>query len=740
MENDKMITSEIIIQDYSKFVLKPKEEIILQLKDVDKIFLIGCNKCFKEFKQFGEEEKECVELIKMLRENGKKVLGCADIDFLCNRIITEKIIRKRKELNQADCILVNSCGIGVQTIAELTEETIPSKPVFTAADSIPQGGQHCLSLYDEEGIHFRCAACGQCFLGMTAGICPIVNCAKELVNGPCGGAKNGKCEIASAIGQVAGATGKDKDCVWEKIIREYSRKKFIPELFVSPVIRDFNKPSLKTKNVLADLVREKRFEGFYGGVYPLEKKEFTSQKAIKIATEPKQVIIPLLQHAGCPAEPLVKPGDKVFVGQKIGEAKGFISANIHSSISGKVIAVEPHPHPVCPEKILSVIIENDGKNQLAPEVSPKGELDNLSSEEIRKIVYEAGIVGLGGAMFPTQVKLCPPKDKKIDTFILNGAECEPYLTADERVMIEKTEDIIFGMKALMKVLNVEKGYIAIEENKPEAIERMITQITKADYTDSGHNLRNLESREISVICVKTKYPQGAERMLIKRILGREVPPGCLPFDVGVVVNNVSTAVAVAEAIRTGLPLIKRVITITGEKNKDPQNLEVKIGTSFKDLIDFCGGLLDEPSPFPPPQVGREKEKGKGSCQDVRSVEIKMGGPMMGIVQKDFNVPVIKGTTGILVTSPSDIEFTLLRACIKCGRCLDVCPMELNPSNLGLYAEKEEWEKMHLESVMNCIECGSCNYICPSKRSLVEAFKLAKKEICAKLVKNPQSSE
>jgi electron transport complex protein RnfC len=692
--------------DYSKFVLKPKEEIILQLKDVDKIFLIGCNKCFKEFKQFGEEEKECVELIKMLRENGKKVLGCADIDFLCNRIITEKIIGKRKELNQADCILVNSCGIGVQTIAELTEGTIPSKPVFTAADSIPQGGQHCLSLYDEEGIHFRCAACGQCFLGLTAGICPIVNCAKELVNGPCGGAKNGKCEIASAIGQVAGATGKDKDCAWEKIYQRLNLLSSEQRVASSEtVIRDYTKPSLKTKNVITDLVREKRFEGFYGGVYPLEKKEFTSQKAIKIIPEHKQVVIPLLQHTGCPAEPLVKSGDKVFVGHKIGQSKGFISANIHSSISGKVIAVEPRSHPVCPDKILSVIIENDGKNQLSPEIKSKPALENLSPEEIREIVHEAGIVGLGGAMFPTQVKLCPPKDKKIDTFILNGAECEPYLTADERVMIEKTEDIIFGMKALMKVLNVGKGYIAIEENKPEAIAK----------------LRAKSEENIEVVVVKTKYPQGAERMLIKRILQREVPLGGLPLDVGVVVNNVSTAVAVAEAIKTGLPLIKRVITVTGEKIKDPQNLEVKIGTSFKDLIDYCGGVIDG-------------EMEQGTCL------LKMGGPMMGIVQKDFNVPVIKGTTGILVTSPSDIEFTLLRACIKCGRCLDVCPMELNPSNLGLYAEKENWEKMHSEGVLNCIECGSCNYICPSKRSLVEVFKLAKKEICAKLVKNPQSSE
>jgi len=671
-------------KDYSKFVLKPKEEIIAQLKEANKIFLIGCNKCFKEFKKeiiTASEENECVELIKMIREEGKKFLGCLDIDFLCNRIITEKIILKEEKLKDADCVLVNSCGLGVQTVAELVEGVVAPVPVFTAADSVPQGGQHSLAL-DEE----KCAACGQCFLGLTAGICPIVNCAKELVNGPCGGAKNGKCEVAIA-------TGLDKDCAWDKIYQRLTLYGLLGDAVDTSKIRDYIKPSLKTKDALTVSVRERRFEGFYGGVYPLEKKEFTNHKPIRVAPEPKQVVIPLLQHSGCPAEPLVKPGDKVFVGQKIGQAKGLISANIHSSISGKVVAVEPRAHPVCADKILSVVIENDGENQFAPEIKPKGELKDLSPKKIKEIIYEAGIVGLGGAMFPAHIKLCPPESKRIDTFILNGAECEPYLTADERIMVERTEDVVYGMKVLMKALGVEKGYIAIEENKPEAIEKLRAKSEE----------RRAKSKEnIEVVAVKTKYPQGAERMLIKRILNREVPLGGLPFDVGVLVNNVGTAVAVAEAIKTGLPLIKRVVTVSGEKIKNPENLEVKIGALFKDLVNFCG-------------------------IDGGDLEIKMGGPMMGIVEENLDLPVIKGTTGILVTFPSEIKFDLLKPCIKCGRCLDVCPMELNPSNLGLYTESENWKRMHSEGVLNCIECGCCNYICPSKRSLVEAFKLAKRK-------------
>lgn len=681
--------------DYSKFVLKPKKEIIAQLKDADEIFLIGCNKCFKEYKrdeitsrgmnQNGSyrEENERVELVKILEEDGKKVLGSLGIDFLCNRTITEevitsKILKDQLLFQEAECFLVHSCGFGVQTVAELT-----NRPVYTAADSVYQGGQHGMALTGEGGNHL-CAGCAQCFLGMTAGICPITNCAKGLLNGPCGGAKNGKCEVATTL-------GKDKDCAWEKIYQRLNLLSSEQRVASNEiVVRDYTKPSLKTKNVLTGLVRERRLQSFYGGVYPLEKKEFTSDKPIKIAPEPKEVVIPLLQHTGCPAEPLVKPGDKVLVGQKIGQSvAGRLSANIHSSISGKVKAIELRKHPVCPEEVLSVIIENDGKNQLSPEIKSKPALENLSPEEIREIIFEAGIVGMGGAMFPTAVKLCPPKDKKVDTFILNGAECEPYLTADERVMIEHTEEVIFGMKALMKAIGVNKGYIAIEENKPEAIAKL-----RAKSEELGKN--------IEIVELKTKYPQGAERMLIKRILGREVPPGCLPFDVGVIVNNVSTAVAVAQAIKTGLPLIKRTVTVTGEKIENPQNLEVKIGTSFRELIEFCGGIIN----------GEE-------------VITSMGGPMMGIVQKSLDLPVIKGTTGILVTLPSEIEFTLERACIKCGRCLDICPVELNPSTLSIYAENQDWETMKKHNVLNCIECGSCNYICPSKRSLVQAFKLAK---------------
>ncbi|HCJ66111.1 MAG TPA: electron transport complex subunit RsxC [Elusimicrobia bacterium] len=428
---------------------------------------------------------------------------------------------------------------------------------------------------------------------------------------------------------------------------------------------------------------------FHGGIHPAEEKN-TKDIPIRQAREPKKVVLPLQQHTGVPCQPLVKVGDEVKVGQKIGDVNALISAPVHSSVSGKVVAIEPYLHPTG-SIVSSVIIESDEKNTLSEEIKPRANLENISLEEIKKIIREAGIVGLGGAAFPTHVKLSPPKEKKIDTLILNGAECEPYLTADYRLMVERTEEIISGMKLLMKALSVERGIIGIEDNKPEAIKTVGKAIS--------------EGNSLKVVSLRTKYPQGSEKHLIKSILNREVPSGGLPLDVGVVVNNVGTAYAVYEAVVKGLPLIKRVVTVSGNGVKEPQNLEVKIGTLFQDLISQCGGF------------------------DGKIEKIIMGGPLMGIAQYTTEVPVVKGTTGILVLRDSGVIQS--RPCIRCGRCIDVCPVYLMPTMYALLVEHKKWEDAEKYNILDCIECGCCAYICPSRIPLVHYIKYGKTELLMK---------
>jgi electron transport complex protein RnfC len=404
-------------------------------------------------------------------------------------------------------------------------------------------------------------------------------------------------------------------------------------------------------------------------------------------------VIPLHQHTGAPCEPLVKKGDRVLVGQKIGESKAYVSAPVHSSVSGTVVAVEPRQHPALLRSVASVVIESDGAFEVDPSVKPRGEIDSLSRDELRQIIREAGIVGLGGAAFPTSVKVSPPKDKKIDVFLLNGAECEPYLTADHRLMVEEASDIVHGMLALMKAVGVEKGIVCIEDNKPDAIDAMSKAV--ADFPNLG------------TAVVKTKYPQGGEKQLIKAVLGREVPPPPgLPMDVGVVVNNVGTAAAVAAALRTGMPLIERVVTVTGSPVREPANLRVRLGTSFRELIEQCGGLSEKPA------------------------KIIAGGPMMGIAQSSDEVPVIKGTSGILVMSEHDTVLDEPTNCIRCGRCVEACPMFLMPLYIRMYAEAGRWDLAARYSPANCMECGSCAYECPARIPLVQWIKIAKAEIAA----------
>lgn len=431
---------------------------------------------------------------------------------------------------------------------------------------------------------------------------------------------------------------------------------------------------------------------FKGGIHPPYSKELTEVVPLEKANEPSVVYIPIQQHIGAPCEPLVKAGDKVKVGQKIADSKAFVSSPIHASVAGIVKDIVQYPTPAG-SKILTIVIEADGSNEIHEDVRSKGDIDSLTEKEIIEIIREAGITGMGGAAFPTHVKLSPPPDKKLDTVILNGAECEPYLTSDHRLMVEYPEKVIYGLKAIIKAVGVNKGIIGIEDNKLDAI----TVIKKLVDRERHIELRVLE----------TKYPQGGEKRLIDAITGRKVPMGGLPMDVGIVVNNVGTAAAIADATKTGMPLTQRIVTVTGRGVANPKNLVVKIGTTFKEIIDQCGGYVGEPG------------------------KIVSGGPMMGFAQYTDEVPVIKGTSGILVLSQKDAYFEQEQPCIKCARCVDVCPVGLLPIKIANYSQKSRWDETEGYSALYCIECGSCSFICPAKRPLVQRIRLAKGQILAK---------
>ena len=647
------------MENYTKYKLKDREELTSLLADKDNLFLIACNKCFKEFETV--EEPECEELSELAREMGKTVTGSARVDFLCNKVQTEKKLQDMIP-EGTEHILVASCGLGIQTVADLT-----GKKVYAASNSLNYRGYHGMALTER-----KCDACAQCYLNITGGICPIVDCSKSLVNGQCGGAKDGKCEVDSS-----------KDCAWEKIYRRLEKQGRLEEFLNQPVqLRDYSKVNFKFINDYVKSIRENRLEGYYGGVHPSERKEFTEHLALQKFPEPKEVVIPLSMHAGAPANPVVQVGDTVKVGQKIGEAAAFISSPVHSSVSGTVTAIEERGHATR-GTCLSVVIRSDGKNTLDESVKPHKDLESLTPDEIVEIVKEAGIVGMGGAGFPTAVKLKPAKP--VDTILLNGCECEPLLTADHRVLLEYADDVIFGLKAILKATGAQKGVIVIEDNKPDAIALM--------------KEKTAGCQQMEVVAARTKYPQGAEKMLIKRVTGRMVPSGGLPADVGCIVSNISTTKAISDAIQKGMPLIQRVVTVTGERLKHPGNFVVKIGTNTRDLIDYCGGII-----------------GQGE------VTVKAGGPMMGFVLTDTNVPIMKGSNGIIAV---DTDHAAEQPCIKCGRCVDVCPMELSPLYFAKYADQENWQGMKDMHVMDCIECRSCEYICSSKIPLVAKIKAGK---------------
>ena len=431
---------------------------------------------------------------------------------------------------------------------------------------------------------------------------------------------------------------------------------------------------------------------FRGGVHAHYHKEDTASKPIRRLGPPARVVIPLHQHTGAPCEPLVKVGDEVKVGQKIGDSSARLTAPVHSSVSGKVVAISPHPQ-AGGRDVLSIVIESDGQETLDEHVEPRADVDSLKADEIKAIIREAGIVGLGGAAFPTYFKLTPPPGKSFDTVILNGAECEPYLSADHRLMVERPGDVVEGAKLLLKATGVTKAYIGIEENKPDAIEA-ISEAAKGDD-------------RISVVPLKVKYPQGAEKQLIWAILGREVPSGGLPVDVGVVVNNVGTAAAVKDAVVSGMPLVERVVTVAGSCVAEPQNVLVKVGTLVSDLVEACGGCSSPPA------------------------KVIIGGPMMGTAQFTMDIPVTKGTSGVLLLNEEEAAPVEPMACVRCGKCVEACSMRLMPLWIASYAEAGRFDDAERMNALDCIECGCCSFICPSRRRLVQAIRLAKSEIMAK---------
>lgn len=415
-----------------------------------------------------------------------------------------------------------------------------------------------------------------------------------------------------------------------------------------------------------------------------EYKSRTENKPIEKLPLPSRVYIPLSQHVGNICSPQVKIGDTVLTGQRIAEAEARIYSPIHASLSGEVISIEDWPHPVS-GRCKAVVIESDGLDR--PQAAgrrPQEEVERLTPEQIRSIVFDAGIVGLGGAAFPTHIKLTPPKP--VDTLIINGAECEPFLTADYRLMVEKAKEILSGIALVEKCLAAKFVYIAVEDNKPEAIEKFKAQSSK-----------------LKIKALKSQYPQGGEKQLIKNILGKEVPSGKIPFDIGVVVQNVATVFAIYEAVYFNKPLYERVVTVTGSCLSNPKNLLVRVGTPIKHLIDFCGPLVDEPA------------------------KIIIGGPMMGIAQFSDMVPVIKSTTAVILFNKKEARALEDSFCIRCGACVRECPVGLMPCLINLASEKGMWPEAKRYGVLDCIECGLCNYVCPANRVIIQSIKRAKLE-------------
>ncbi len=428
---------------------------------------------------------------------------------------------------------------------------------------------------------------------------------------------------------------------------------------------------------------------FRGGIHPPYQKEATANRATVEISLPAEVVIPMEQHVGASDSPTVSVGNRVEAGQKIGTSEAFISAPVHASVSGTVKAIEDRRN-FTGALVQSVVITTDPSQP--SKWTEKRDTSNLSAEQIRDIAKEAGLVGLGGAAFPTFVKLSPPEGKPIDTVIINGCECEPFLTCDHRMMLERPDDVIAGLKLMMKAVGAQRGYIGVEANKMDAADILTAKLAG----EAG----------IDVSILEVKYPEGAEKMLIDAITGRRVPPGKLPSEVGVLVQNVGTAVALQDAASTGKPVVDRVITVTGPGIKEPKNILVKVGTSIEHVIEQCGGFAGTPG------------------------KVVVGGPMTGWAQKDLTAAVVKGTNGVVVFDIASVDVEEEQKCVGCDKCLDACPIFLEPNFLVKYAKVGKWEMADKYGANDCFECGCCSYVCPSGISHVAYVRKAKAELTA----------
>jgi len=436
-----------------------------------------------------------------------------------------------------------------------------------------------------------------------------------------------------------------------------------------------------------------KFKTFPGGVHPREEKELSEHCAFESMPDPSIVILPLSQHLGKQAKPLVEKRASVVKGQVVAEADGFISASVHSPVNGTVksIGLESNSSGYRKDAILIVPSASaEGEDIPVPVSFEALDPATVTPEVIRSRVKEAGIVGQGGAAFPTFVKLSPPEGKTIEVVILNGCECEPYLTRDDRFMIERPDAVIGGLKLILKALGVSRGVIGIENNKAAAIAAM----QKAVETESG----------LSVCPLRTKYPQGAEKMLIKAVIDREVPPGKLPMEVGAVIQNIGTAVAVFDAVTRGEPSITAAVTVTGRGVKTPKNLIVPVGTPLREVIDYCGGLTDD------------------------AAKVIVGGPMMGVAQHDLNAPVMKATSGIVVLTRDEVRAEEETVCIRCAKCIDACPIDLLPTRLARLSQLNMLDEAERLGITVCMECGSCAYACPARIPLVQWLRLGKQRV------------
>jgi electron transport complex protein RnfC len=429
---------------------------------------------------------------------------------------------------------------------------------------------------------------------------------------------------------------------------------------------------------------------FKHGVHPPENKDITSGIASRRFPFPDEIILPLSQHIGTPARALVKPGDRVERGDVIAEAAGFISSAVHATAAGTVKSIELWPHPsgaMVPS--IRIDIDPNSTQMRRPRTVPRWQ--DVKDEDLSKEIARAGIVGLGGAAFPSHVKMNPPKDQQIELLLINGCECEPYLTSDHRTMLERPDDVYTGIRIALKALGITRAVIGIEANKPDAIEVMRKTVP--------------DDLDVTIQPLQVKYPQGAEKMLIKAVMDREVPSGALPGKIGAVVQNVATAANVAAAFETGQPLIERIITVTGRGIRKPGNWIIPFGTKLRDVIEHCGGFTDD------------------------AAEIVFGGPMMGLGQANLDVPVLKATGGILVLSKDECKHQEIMPCIRCGKCLEACPVFLNPQLMGQLAKAERYEELAEDAhLADCMLCGSCSFVCPSNIPLSQMFTAARTQM------------